>query len=104
MWEIIGLLLLVLAAVIGLAFLGDWLAGFDGSYTNKTTCYRKKKRDHENEKPYCNYENEKAKAAYDAAEKSLKLNMMQMQAFRQMSDVAQKHHNSSFNNWTDRNN
>ncbi len=86
MWEIIGLLLLVLAAVMGLAFLGDWLADFDGFYSKGSPPkeHKKQRRD---------YEGEKAKAVYNATGKSLKLNMMQMDAFRRMSDAAKRNFN-----------
>lgn len=89
MWEIIGLLLLFLAAVMGIAFLGDWLADFDGFYSKESPRkeHKKQKRD---------IEDEKTKAVYNAAGKSLKLNMMQMDAFRQMSDAAQKHYNQNY--------
>ena len=82
MWEIIGLLLLVLFVVIGIAFLGDWLADFDGFYSNKPTGKQRKKY---------SYKNEKARSVYTAAGKSLKLNIMQMDSLRQMEEAARKH-------------
>lgn len=84
MWEISGLLLLVLAVVIGIAFLGDWLADFN-NYSSNDPPRVEHKIQHDD------YEDEKAKAVYNAAGKRLKLNMMQMEAFRQMSEAAEKH-------------
>lgn len=84
MWAIIGLLLLAIAVVMGVAFLGDWLADFSGIDSNNASSSRRKKQKRA-------YRDEKAKSVYTAASKSLKLNLMQMEAFRQMSEAAEKH-------------
>lgn len=41
--------------------------------------------------PQYDYEDEKFNELYRATEKRLKLNLMQMEAFRQMSEAAEKH-------------
>lgn len=88
MWEIIGLLFLFLIIIIAIAFAGDAMCDFDGFYSKESPRkeHKKQRRD---------YEGEKAKAVYNAAGKSMKLNIMQMDAFRRMSDVAQKHYNQN---------
>lgn len=82
MWEIIGLLLLAIAVVMGFCFLCDYLSDFNSSYTKSPKTKRNRKTD---------YEAEKAKSIYDATNKSLKLNMMQMDSLRQMEEAARKH-------------
>lgn len=94
MWAIIGLLLLAIAVVMGVAFLGDWLADFSGIDSNNVSSSRRKKQ-----KRACR--DEKAKSVYTAASKSLKLDMMQMDAFREMEEKAEKYHNYPYDNYYD---
>lgn len=94
MWAIIGLLLLAIAVVMGVAFLGDWLADFSGIDSNNASSSRRKKQKRA-------YRDEKAKSVYTAASKSLKLDMMQMDAFREMEEKAEKYRNYPYDNYYD---
>lgn len=94
MWAIIGLLLLAIAVVMGVAFLGDWLADFSGIDSNNASSSQRKKQKRA-------YRDEKAKSVYTAASKSLKLDMMQMDAFREMEEKAEKYRNYPYDNYYD---
>lgn len=84
MWEFIGILL-ILGIVMAIGFADEIFSYFKGCLNSR----RQKKI-------YRNYKNEKAKSVYYTSIKSLKLNMMQMDAFRRMSDAAQKHFNQNY--------
>lgn len=90
MWEIIGILLLIIGIVMAIGFADEIFSYFEDCLNS-----RKQKKINRN------YENEKAKSVYNAAEKSMKLDMMQMDAFREMEEKADEYRNYPYGGYYD---
>lgn len=90
MWAIIGIILLIIGIVMVIGFADDIFS-----------CFEDHLDDRKQKKINRNYENEKAKSVYNAAETSLKLDMMQMDAFREMEEKAEKYRNYPYDNYYD---
>ena len=90
MWAIIGIILLIIGIVMVIGFAEEIFSCFEDRLDDR----KQKKINH-------NYENEKAKSVYNAAETSLKLDMMQMDAFREMEEKAEEYRNYPYNGYYD---